>query len=300
MTLEAWLEAHPYLRPLAGVCARVERAAAEIETPRLDPPGFDEHQSDFLAGVPLLQGDQVLLSLEPAGAMTVELVRRLASEPATAGTGGTLAEEVRALDAELRREPEASRRVGEWLLGDDAPGLLRFLGWTAAARYLAPAAAAFERWRGEGGGERDEKWLRRYCPLCGSLPAMAQLIGADAGRKRLLACGACGTRWVFKRTKCPFCEADSERLSTVTVEGQSGLRIDYCEPCRGYVKTYDGQGNEALLLADWTSLHLDLVAQDRGLKRMAASLYELEPDPDGDAAADPPAGVPGLSLPVLR
>lgn len=307
MTRELWLEAHPYLRPLAEVCARVERALTEIgiEAPRLEPPAFDEYHGDFLAGVPLLQSNPVLVSLEPAGAMTVELVRKLASEPSVASTPGTLAEEVRALDVHLRREPEVARRVGEWLAGDESftpsvPGLLRFLGWTAAARYLAPAAAAFERWRGDDGGARDEKWLRRYCPLCGSLPAMAQLIGADAGRKRLLACGACGTRWVFKRTKCPFCEVDSERLSSVTVEGEAGLRIDYCEPCRGYVKTYDGQGNEALLLADWTSLHLDLVAQDRGLKRMAASLYAFEPDPAGDSAAGPPAGVRGLSLPVLR
>jgi hypothetical protein len=29
-------------------------------------------------------------------------------------------------------------------------------------------------------------------------------------------------------------------------------------------------------LADWTSLHLDLLARDRGLKRMAASRYEVE------------------------
>lgn len=34
---------------------------------------------------------------------------------------------------------------------------------------------------------------------------------------------------------------------------------------------------ETLFLADWTSLHLDVIASDRGLKRLAASLYELEP-----------------------
>jgi hypothetical protein len=29
------------------------------------------------------------------------------------------------------------------------------------------------------------------------------------------------------------------------------------------------------MLADWTSLHLDLLAQDRGLRRLATSLYDL-------------------------
>ena len=34
-------------------------------------------------------------------------------------------------------------------------------------------------------------------------------------------------------------------------------------------------GNEGVLLADWTSLHLDIVARDRGLKRLAGSLFEM-------------------------
>jgi FdhE protein len=63
----------------------------------------------------------------------------------------------------------------------------------------------------------------------------------------------------------------------VVVEGESGLRIDHCASCGGYLKTYDGHGHERLLLSDWSSLHLDVLAADRGLKRLAASLYEFEP-----------------------
>jgi hypothetical protein len=48
----------------------------------------------------------------------------------------------------------------------------------------------------------------------------------------------------------------------VTIEGEPGLRIDHCEACRGYLKTYDGQGHESLFLSDWSSLHLDLIAHD--------------------------------------
>jgi FdhE protein len=72
----------------------------------------------------------------------------------------------------------------------------------------------------------------------------------------------------------------------VAVEGEGGLRIDFCESCRAYLKTYDGQGNEALLLADWTSLHLDLVAADRGLERRAASLYGFAPPAAQSQPAD--------------
>ena len=187
---------------------------------------------------------------------------------------GNLAADASALAAGLRREDDAARRVVAWLLGDDSfapasPGLLRHLGWTVLARYLSPVVDAFGRWRD------DERWLRHYCPTCGSAPAMAQLVGADPGRRRLLSCGRCGTRWQYKRTGCPFCEVDSQRLAAVAVEGEAGLRIDYCVSCSGYLKTYDGQGDEALLLSDWSSLHLDLIAHDRGLKRLAASLYDF-------------------------
>jgi FdhE protein len=102
------------------------------------------------------------------------------------------------------------------------------------------------------------------------------LSGVDPGRLRLLACGCCKTRWRYRRTGCPFCEnEDDHRLSVVAVDGEAGLRIDYCEKCSGYLKTYDGEGSENVLLADWTSLHLDLIAGDRALKRLAVSLYEL-------------------------
>jgi FdhE protein len=207
--------------------------------------------------------------------MAAALVERLASgaspEWLVAGS--------QALDADLRRAPNVSRRIVDFLLEpqDDEtlappfPGLLRYLAWTAMARFLRPVVIAFDGWRDE------DRWLRRYCPTCGSLPAMAQLVGADPGRKRLLSCGCCGTRWQFKRTGCPFCESDAQRLASLTIEGERGLRIDHCESCGGYLKTYDGQGSESLLLSDWSSLHLDLIAHDRGLKRLASSLYEFDP-----------------------
>ena len=151
-----------------------------------------------------------------------------------------------------RREPQVSRRLADVLLGDETlrppfPGPLRYLAWTATARFLRPVVNAFDAWRDE------ERWLRRYCPTCGSLPAMAQLVGVDPGRRRLLSCGCCGTRWRYRRIGCPFCEsADGHRLSALAIEGEKSLRIDYCQSCRAYLKTYDGEGYETFFLADWT------------------------------------------------
>jgi len=272
MVRDAWLEAHSYLRPVADLAAQVERAAAGIEILEARIPDWDDYRPDFLAGVPVLSSADAAVDLEPGGRMAAALLERLASDTMPEG----LAFEIRALDTELRRAPNVSRRITDFLLGDDtiappSPGLLRYLAWTAMARYLRPVVHAFDGWRDE------DRWLRRYCPTCGSLPAMAQLVGADPGRKRLLSCGGCGTRWQFKRTGCPFCETDAQRLASVAIEEEPALRIDHCESCGGYLKTYDGQGNETLLLSDWSSLHLDLIAHDRGLKRLAASLYEFEP-----------------------
>ena len=281
---EGWLAAHEYLRPVAVLSELVERAAAAAgpDAPVAAVPGRDDYRDEFLAGVPLLRSERVVVDLEPAGALTAALAREMASRAAP----GRVRDEAVALEAALSAEPDAPRKIADRLLGEEswrppAPGLLRYLGWIAAARYLRPVVDAYER-----SGE-DERWIRGYCPTCGSAPALAHLAEADASRARRLCCGLCGTRWQYPRTKCPFCEEDSQKLSILSIEGESGLRIDHCPSCRGYLKTYAGKGDESLLLSEWASLHLDLVAFDRGLKRLAASLYEFSPEA---VAAERPAG----------
>jgi FdhE protein len=271
MTTDLWLEEHSYFKPLAELSAQVDRAAAGIDVFDARIPDWEDYRADYLAGVPLLPSAAAAVDLEPGGRMTGALLERLASE----SSSEKFVAETRALNAELRREPQVSRRIADFLLGDETvtrsfSGLLRYVAWTATARFLRPVVGAFDGWRDE------ERWLRSYCPTCGSLPAMAQLVGVDPGRRRLLSCGCCGTRWRYRRIGCPFCEsANNHRLSALAIEGEKYLRIDYCQSCRAYLKTYDGEGSETFFLADWTSLHLDVIARDRGLKRMANSLYEL-------------------------
>jgi len=270
LTREGWLEGHAYLQPIGELSAEVDRAIGEIESASPEIPSWDDYSSDFQEGVPLLQSSRASIDLEPAGNVALALVKAL-----TESSSKKIAAEASEVDTALSGEPEASSRIVNWLLGDESlappsPGLLRYLGWAAMARYLLPVRAAYATWRD------DERWLRNYCPMCGAAPVMAQLIGMDQGRKRLLVCGRCSTRWLFKRTECPFCGSDSERLAVLSVEGEAGLRIDYCDSCKGFLKTYAGEGNEPLLLSDWSSLHLDLLAHDRGLKRLASSLYDIE------------------------
>ena len=267
MTLDAWVRAHPFLEPLARLQARID---ASIEASAVTPPSvpaWSDYREDFAAGVPLLHSPSAGIDLEPAAGAIARVTARLAADPLDRGDDmRVVAEEVTALPAP---------RLIDWLLGDDdreasRPGPLRYVGWLVMAAWLKPVVAEFDACRD------DDRWLRRYCPTCGSLPAMAQLLGSDPGRRRFLSCGCCGTRWRYSRTGCPFCEVEAHRLASLGVDGEGGLRIDYCESCRAYLKTYDGHGSEDVFLADWTSLHLDLAARDRGLQRAAASLYDLD------------------------
>jgi len=271
MTQDAWLTAHPYLLSVARFHAQVEKAAASIPSALACVPNWRDYEVDYLAGIPLLQSCGSTIDPSPVGITLEALIARLG----WSALPDKLAQSIQDLQAELDQDADAPQRAVARLfdlktrLSVDC-GLLQYLGWTVMARYLSRVVAAFGRWRNE------ENWLRRYCPTCGSLPAMAQLVGIDPGRVRLLSCGCCGTRWRYRRTGCPFCvNENDERLAILVVEGEKDLRIDYCECCNGYIKTYNGSGSESVLLADWTSLHLDIIARDQGLNRLAVSLYEM-------------------------
>jgi len=268
MTRDVWLAKHPYLQRVADLQALVDAAVAEVNIPVPRIPSWDDYISDFHAGTPLLLSSKVAIEFRDIERVLTSLIEALASKLVPE----KLAQDSRTLEAQLHGDLDSPRRALAWLLDNDSftptnPGLLRYLGWAALACYLRPVVDAFSGWRDE------ERWLRSYCPTCGALAAMAQLVGTDPGRLRFLSCGCCCSRWRYRRTGCPFCQSvDDHRLAVVAVEGEAGLRIDYCEACRGYVKTYEGQGSESVLLADWTSLHLDIIARDRGLIRCAGSL----------------------------
>lgn len=271
MTPNVWLSTHPYLRALAVLQGLVDSVAVTNSSPPVCIPSFDRYSPDFHAGVPLLHSGAVEIDGRYAEMVVRSAIARLAAGPSL----GKLAEEAKALNADLWDDTNAPRHVVAWLFDNQLfvpahPGLLRYLGWTVLARSLAPVVRAFASWRDE------ETWLRNYCPTCGALPAMAQLVLKDTGHLRFLSCGFCGTRWRFRRARCPFCQAEHDHgLPVLEIENESELRIDYCNHCTAYIKTYYGQGGEELFLADWTSIHLDLLACDRGLKRQAGSLYGL-------------------------
>jgi len=271
VTQTDWITQHPYLAPLADVHAEVTAFTSALPTANLSVPPWDRYTPEFHAGVPLLLSSDVELDIVPAGKKLEALLERLTAIPLPR----RVAAESGVLLTQLHRDPTMSYLGLVSLLNEEpvavpCSGLFRYLGWAILAHHFQRLLNSFAKWRD------DEKWLRSYCPGCGSPPCMAHLTDTDSGRRRFLSCTFCGTRWCYRRSGCPFCQNNDDcQLTVLAAEGEHGLRIDTCQVCGGYLKTYAGNGNETFFLADWTSFHLDFFAHEHGLKRVAASLYRL-------------------------
>jgi FdhE protein len=113
-----------------------------------------------------------------------------------------------------------------------------------------------------------ETWLKGYCPMCGSLPSLS-LLKEEVG-KRYLLCSYCGYQWRIDRIFCPFCKnKDQESLRYFYGEGEKTHRIDLCDKCHQYIKTIDFRiiGESDPSLEDLATLHLDILASQKGFKR---------------------------------
>jgi FdhE protein len=119
-----------------------------------------------------------------------------------------------------------------------------------------------------------KNWLRGYCPVCGSAPQISEL--KDEGR-RFLLCSFCGFQWPSERLKCPHCEnADHEKLQYLYEEGQEAYRVDVCDNCKQYIKTIDARKldyDPDLSLEDIMTIHLDILASEKGYKRPVPNLW---------------------------
>ncbi len=121
-------------------------------------------------------------------------------------------------------------------------------------------------------------WLKGYCPICGSLPALLFLQG-EGERKGY--CSWCGTTWDMHRLQCPFCDNRyHESLGYLYAEAEPDYRVHYCRLCKHYFKQInlrDRLDFPYMPLEEWTTLHLDLLAQQAGWLQPASpspTVYE--------------------------
>ena len=108
------------------------------------------------------------------------------------------------------------------------PEIVRFTLTQLVKPYAAKKAEAFAELI------QESKWLKGYCPICGSWPEMGFLEGREG--RRWLRCSFCSHEWTFSRTECPFCEShDPDKLEIFYSEGRPFERAELCYECRKYL-----------------------------------------------------------------
>ena len=128
-------------------------------------------------------------------------------------------------------------------------------------------------------------WQEGSCPICGGLPKLSVIVEQSgefmAGAARYLICVRCATAWGFGRATCPNCrEHHPRRLGVFTNERWPWARVDSCETCKAYIKTFDlrlpGSREVVPLVDDVATLALDLWAADQGFQTIG-SVLSLDP-----------------------
>jgi len=268
---EQWIESHPYLRNVADFQQSVTEVFLGLAPRPISAPDWKLVFESYGDGAPLLESAGLGVACSSAAgelllAGNAELLKHTLPDPVMA-SAGSLLEYLGASEKNPTTAIEWVRNGGPECAPAPTAGLLRVLAWAAIRRTLSTVLKSYAELR------KDDDWLRGYCPVCGALPPLAQVLHDSP---RMLACCYCRSTWHFRRIGCPFCENDDQdQLSVFTIEQEPLFRLDTCRECNGYLKTYLGDSDLELHLSDWSSLHLDVLAREHKLERKGASLFEI-------------------------
>jgi FdhE protein len=233
-------------------------------------------------GLPLLGREGFALDLE--GAQRLFYAISAVGQSATTKMGDEIPRIMEAAEAgELDLRALLSKHYDELHLGREAErcgldkGILAFL---VQASIKPSVIVQMEQLR----DALDlESWLRGECPLCGSAPQMGQL--RDEGGKRYLQCSFCGCQWRWERIACPSCNNKAmDSLHYLYSEEEEAYRVDLCDQCKGYIKTVDARKLDYepfIDLEDIVTIHLDILAVEKGYRRSASTPWGPMPLPEG-------------------
>ncbi len=116
------------------------------------------------------------------------------------------------------------------------------------------------------------------CPACGGRPLVATLRERGHGARRSLICGLCLTEWPVLRVVCPACgESRFDAISVYRAEQFNGLRVDACDTCHTYIKTFDltENGSAVPIVDDLGSLPLDFWSSEQGYRKIRPNLLRI-------------------------
>ena len=271
-------EVDPAWRPWLRLVDRALTAAEDPEWQRLAV----EPRADRASDAPLLHGAVLRIDGRRVRRLLRDLLREAEGIGGDAGSArpnrrGELEPKQRVrrlaavsvLKAAIAQDVEGIERAAD-AAGVDA-GRLAVTAQLAATPVLRACAAQI-------GQHVPESWMKGYCPICGAWPATAELRGLE--RNRRLRCGRCASDWALPLLHCPFCsELRHDHLRSLLPEGdEQTRRVDACDTCKGYVKTFStlqAMPPRALATIDLATLELDMVAEERGYARPARLAFQV-------------------------
>ncbi len=218
-------------------------------------------------GFPLIHRWDFPIDMEATGKLFQQLRDHVPQE------NKPLADAYRALERALEESPEAQEEIWESFLQHEWEPWDQWVATTgvdtASLLFLARSCL---RPSVEWGAEQllarhplPDDWNKGYCPVCGSLPGFLHLEGQGS---RWAHCSWCSSRWRLHRLQCPHCDNRShESLGYLYAEEEPLYRVHYCRLCRKYFKLIDLRELADPVyfpLEEWTTLHLDLLAQREG------------------------------------
>lgn len=174
------------------------------------------------------------------------------------------------LSASIGRHQQAIRTAAQ------AHGLAPDLLWLMAELAVSPYAFLLQHniVAPQPGGSRAEAlergldaWAHGYCPVCGSWPALAEVIG----QPRLLRCSFCAMAWSPPPEVCLYCEAKDAAPRRLTPDGERPSRyVEVCDACRSYLKALPVEALSPFPLVsigDLETTDLDMMAIELGYTR---------------------------------
>ncbi len=116
------------------------------------------------------------------------------------------------------------------------------------------------------------------CPVCGGAPVSSAIVGwSGAVGTRFCSCSLCATQWHVVRIKCVLCDSTSGISYQDADGGNSNVKAETCENCRGFVKIMHQHKDPALdpVADDIATVGLDMLLRESGYRRGAVNPFLL-------------------------
>jgi FdhE protein len=258
-------------RQLLGIVLKAGEVLDGAKLPRLSlPPKY--LSAKLGRGVPFLAGEPIPIPIALLRKTLLDLCEALATGAATEAAGhirdaiasGRI-DAASLLTASLSRDQEAVRT------GALHQGLAPDLTWLVAELACGPFAHVLQRALLASPdatlAAAAHDWNAGYCLLCGSWPALAEVVHG----RRALRCSFCALAWELGAYRCIYCAEEGEPFVTAAPDqDRKDRRLELCAKCGAYLKTVDVDALSPfplVAIADMETMDLDMAAMEHGYGR---------------------------------